>query len=193
MLVRHYRWEAKPESVAGNPYLDDYYNNIPRWSFNLEIFFLKERFRDLLNIQRAKNTIIQDRSIFEGVYIFTANNHDMGNMSDRDFTTYMELFDSMMSVAKLPDLMIYLRARVSHLADNIHKRGRDCEQNIQINYLSNLNDRYNHFIEHTYPGRVLTIDVDQLDFEHSRSDFASVIRRIDQQLEEINNTDNRLF
>ncbi|MFQ7114170.1 deoxynucleoside kinase [Hallella bergensis] len=193
MLVRHYGWEPRLESVLQNPYLEEYYQDMQRWSLNLEVYFLKERFRDLLDIAKADNTIIQDRSIFEGVYIFTANNHDMGNMSDRDFDTYMGLFESMMMVAKQPDLMVYLRSSVPHLVDHIHKRGRDYEQNIQLDYLNNLNVRYEDFINNKYKGRVLTIEADNLDFLHSREDFASVIKRIDAQLAEIQNIDNTLF
>lgn len=193
LLVRHYGWTPRKEQVADNPYLSDYYKDMKRWGLNLEVFFLKERFRDLLEINHEKNVVVQDRSIFEGVYIFTANNHDMGNMSDRDFDTYMGLFESMMMVARMPDLMIYLRASVPHLVDNIHRRGRDYEQNMQLNYLKNLNDRYDDFVFHKYPGRHLTIEVDNLDFQHSRADFASIVKKIDEQLIEIEGKDNTLF
>lgn len=193
MLVKHYGWEPRLESVQYNPYLDDYYHDMKRWSLNLEVYFLKERFRDLLDIERSKKTIVQDRSIFEGVYIFTANNHDMGNMSDRDFETYMGLFDSMMMIARQPDLMVYLKASVPHLVDHIHRRGRDYEQNMQLDYLKNLNDRYEDFINNKYTGRVLTIDVDDKDFLYSREDFASVINQIDAQLAEIGNVERDLF
>lgn len=193
LLVRHYGWTPRMEQVTDNPYLSDYYKDMKRWSLNLEVFFLKERFRDLLEINHEKNVIVQDRSIFEGVYIFTANNHDMGNMSDHDFDTYMGLFESMMMVARMPDLMIYLRSSVPHLVDNIHKRGRDYEQNMQLNYLKNLNDRYDKFVFHQYPGRALTIEVDNLDFLHSRADFASIVKKIDEQLIDIEGKDNTLF
>ena len=147
MLVKHYGWTPRLESVQANPYLDDYYKDMKRWSLNLETFFLKERFRDLLEIEKSRETIIQDRSIFEGVFIFTANNHDMGNMSDRDFDTYMGLFRSMMLVLRKPDLMVYLKASVPHLVENIHRRGRDYEQNMQLDYLRNLTQRYDDFIQ----------------------------------------------
>ena len=182
MLAHHYGWEARFEAVDYNPYLEDYYKDIARWSFALEVYFLKERFRDLLKIASADHTIIQDRSIFEGVYVFTANNHAMGNLSDRDFRTYMELFDNMTDIVGYPDLMIYLRASVSHLVQNIQKRGRDYEQTMPIEYLSNLNDRYENFIYHKYGGRVLTIDVDNLDYQHRPDDFALVVDKIDHQL-----------
>ena len=127
LLAKHYGWEPRYEAVEGNPYLEDYYRDIHRWSFNLEVYFLKERFRDLIAIAQTDHAIIQDRTIFEGVYVFMANSHARGNLSDRDFDTYMELFHQMMSLVKLPDLMIYLRASVPHLVSNIQQRGRDYE------------------------------------------------------------------
>ena len=193
MLVKHYGWTPRLESVQANSYLDDYYKDMKRWSLNLETFFLKERFRDLLEIEKSRETIIQDRSIFEGVFIFTANNHDMGNMSDRDFDTYMGLFRSMMLVLRKPDLMVYLKASVPHLVENIHRRGRDYEQNMQLDYLRNLNQRYDDFIQNQYDGKTLTIEVDNIDFLHNREDFASVIRQIDKSLNEIEHkNDNTL-
>ena len=182
MLAHHYGWEARFEAVTENPYLEDYYKDIQRWSFALEVFFLKERFRDLLRIAEADHTIIQDRSIFEGVYVFTANNRAMGNLSDRDFDTYMELFEQMMHVAKMPDLMIYLRASVPHLVANIQKRGRDYEQTIQLEYLQNLNERYEDFIFKSYRGKLMVVDVDELDFEHEPKDFAGIVDKIDRTL-----------
>ena len=179
MLSEHYGWTPRFEPVETNPYLDDYYKDIARWSFNLEIFFLKQRFRDLLEITQSDETIIQDRSIFEGVYVFTANNKAMGNMSDRDFETYMGLFDSMMAVVKYPDLLIYLRASVPHLVRNIQKRGRDYEQSLPLDYLKNLNERYEDFIFNKYKGRILVVDVDPL---HNPKDFAGIIDKIDAQI-----------
>ena len=182
MLAKHYGWEPRYETVAENPYLEDYYRDLHRWSFNLEVFFLKERFRDLIDIAHAKHTVIQDRSIFEGVYVFMANNKAMGNLSDRDYETFMELFEQMMTVVRVPDLMIYLRASVAHLVGNIQKRGRDYEQQIQLEYLENLNRRYDDFIKNKYPGRVITIEKDNLDFQHNSKDFAQIIDRIDRTL-----------
>ena len=182
MLARHYGWEARFEPVEDNPYLEDYYKDIPRWSFNLEVYFLKQRFRDLLDIAHADHTIIQDRSIYEGVYVFTANNRAMGNLSDRDFETYMELFEQMTEIVRYPDLMIYLRASVPHLVQNIQKRGRDYEQTIPIDYLTGLNSLYEEFIYQKYKGRVLTVEVDDLDYQHRPSDFATIIDRIDSRL-----------
>ena len=140
MLAKHYHWEPKYEQVAFNPYLDDYYKDIERWSFPMEVFFLKERFRDLMQMEKDGKDTIQDRSIYEGVYVFATNNHNQGNLSDRDFETYMELFSHMTNIVKFPDLMIYLRASVPHLVANIQKRGRNCEQAIQLEYLKGLNE-----------------------------------------------------
>ena len=182
MLAKHYGWEPRYEAVEHNPYLEDYYRDIHRWSFNLEVYFLKERFRDLLAIAEADHTIIQDRTIFEGVYVFMENNKAMGNLSERDYETYMELFDQMISMVRLPDLMIYLRASVPHLVNNIQQRGRDYEQTIQLEYLQNLNERYDDFIYNKYQGRVMTVEKDNLDFVHRPKDLAQIIDRIDATL-----------
>jgi deoxyadenosine/deoxycytidine kinase len=182
MLAKHYGWEARQETVEDNPYLEDYYRDIERWSFNLEVYFLKERFRDLIAISQTDHTIIQDRTIYEGVYVFMENNKAMGNLSDRDYETYMELFEQMMSMVKLPDLMIYLRASVPHLVSNIQKRGRDYEQAIQLDYLQNLNERYDDFIYNKYQGKVMTVEKDNLDFLNNPHDLAKIIDRIDANL-----------
>lgn len=182
LLAKHYGWEPRYEAVEHNPYLEDYYRDIHRWSFNLEVYFLKERFRDLLAIAEADHTIIQDRTIYEGVYVFMQNNKAMGNLSERDYQTYMELFEQMMSMVRVPDLMIYLRASVPHLVGNIQKRGRDYEQTIQLDYLQNLNERYDDFIYHKYPGQVMTIEKDDLDFLNCSKDFAQIVDRIDRTL-----------
>ena len=182
MLAKHYGWTPRFEAVDFNPYLEDYYKDIKRWTFNLEVYFLKQRFKDLLDIAKSEETIIQDRTIYEGVYVFTANNKAMGHLSDRDFDTYMELFEQMTEIVKTPDLMIYLRASVPHLVANIQKRGRAYEQSIPLEYLTNLNQRYEDFIFNKYPGRLLVVDVDQLDFQHNPNDFAGIIDRIDAEL-----------
>lgn len=182
LLARHYGWEPRFEAVEGNPYLEDYYRDIHRWSFNLEVYFLKERFRDLIAISQTDHTIIQDRTIYEGVYVFMENNKAMGNLSDRDYETYMELFEQMMSLVKLPDLMIYLHASVPHLVSNIQKRGRDYEQTIQLDYLQNLNERYDDFIYNKYQGKVITVEKDNLDFLNNPHDLAQIIDRIDANL-----------
>lgn len=182
LLAKYYGWEPRFEAVEDNPYLEDYYRDIHRWSFNLEVYFLKERFRDLIAISQTDHTIIQDRTIFEGVYVFMENNKAMGNLSERDYETYMELFDQMISMVRLPDLMIYLRASVPHLVNNIQQRGRDYEQTIQLEYLQNLNERYDDFIYNKYQGRVMTVDKDNLDFVHRPKDLAQIIDRIDATL-----------
>ena len=182
MLAKHYGWEPRYESVDNNPYLEDYYRDIHRWSFNLEVYFLKERFRDLLAIAESQHSIIQDRTIYEGVYVFMQNNKAMGNLSDRDYETYMELFEQMMSMVRVPDLMIYLRASVPHLVANIQKRGREYEQTIQLDYLQNLNERYDDFIYNKYQGKVMTVEKDNLDFLNNPHDLAKIIDRIDANL-----------
>jgi deoxyadenosine/deoxycytidine kinase len=182
LLARHYGWLPKFENVDYNPYIDDYYHNIPRWSFAMEVFFLKERFKDLIDIAHSQQTVIQDRSIFEGVHVFTANNYAMGNLDDRDYQCYMELFESMMTVVKVPDLMIYLRASIPHLVQNIQNRGREYKQQMQLEYLKNLTQLYDDFIYKNYPGKVLTVDVDDIDFLHRKSDFAKIVDLIYAQL-----------
>lgn len=181
MLAEHYGWTPRFEAVSYNPYLADYYSDIPRWSFNLETYFLKERFKDVLEIGKSSDVIIQDRTIFEGVYIFVANNYAMGNLTDRDYETYMDLFSLMMSFVKLPDLMIYLKCSIPTLVYKIQKRGRDFEQGISIEYLSGLNERYEKWIA-DYPGRLLVVDADNLDFQHRPEDFASITDRIDAEI-----------
>lgn len=181
MLADHYGWIPRFESVTYNPYLEDYYKDIPRWSFALETYFLKQRFKDVIEIAKSDKVIIQDRTIFEGVYIFVANNKALGNLSDRDFDTFMELFDLMMSLVKAPDLMIYLKSSIPHLVSQIQKRGRDYEQAISIEYLSGLNERYDQWID-DYKGQVLVIDVDNLDFKNRPEDFAMITDRIDAAL-----------
>ena len=181
MLSAHYGWTPKYEAVTYNPYLEDYYKDIQRWSYNLETYFLAQRFQDLLDIAKSDDVIIQDRTIMEGVYIFVANNKAMGNLSDRDFDTYMHLFSLMMSMVRKPDLLIYLKSSVPHLVSQIQKRGRDYEKSISIEYLNNLNERYDNWIGN-YDGEVLVIEADELDFENRPEDFASITDKIDAQL-----------
>lgn len=159
--------------------MDDYYKDLQRWSFAMEVFFLKERFKDVLEFSQSTNIVIQDRTLQEGVFVFTANNYLQGNMSDRDFETYMELYEIMVEKVKLPNLMIYLRASVPHLVENIQKRGRECEQKIPIEYLQGLNDRYDDFILNKYKGKVLVVDVDKLDYKTRREDFQFITDKID--------------
>ena len=181
MLSEHYGWTPKYEAETYNPYLEDYYKDIKRWSFNLEVYFLQQRFKDVLEIASSDDVIIQDRTIFEGVYIFVANNKAMGNLSDRDYETYMDLFKLMMSLVKAPDLLIYLRSSVPHLVSQIQKRGREYEKSIELDYLEGLNNRYEQWISE-YPGRVLTIDADGLDFQNRPEDFALITDKIDAEL-----------
>ena len=179
MLADHYGWTPQFEAVKNNPYLKDYYGNINRWSFNMEVFFLKERFRHILEIEKSSQTIIQDRTIYEGVHVFVTNNYKQGHLSDRDYKAYMELFELMTDMVRYPDLMIYLRASIPHLVCNIQKRGRDYEQAIQIDYLKGLNDLYEDFIYNKYKGKVLTIEVDNMDYLNNKKDFASITQKTD--------------
>ena len=182
MLSEYYGWTPKYEAVSYNPYLEDYYKDIPRWSFNLEMYFLEQRFKDVLEIARSKDVIIQDRTLFEGVYVFVANNYQMGNLSQRDFDTYMGMFNLLMSLVSPPDLLIYLRSSIPHLVAQIQKRGRDYEQSISLDYLKGLNDLYEKFIFEDYQGHVLTIEADELDFENRPEDFALITDKIDAEL-----------
>ena len=181
MLSEHYGWTPKYESVTYNPYLEDYYKDIERWSYNLETYFLAQRFQDLIEIANSNDVIIQDRTILEGVHIFVANNKAMGNLSERDFDTYMHIFNLMMSMVREPDLLIYLKSSVPHLVSQIQKRGRDYEKGISIEYLNNLNERYDEWIG-SYSGKVLVIEADDLDFENRPEDFALITDKIDAQL-----------
>ena len=181
MLAEHYGWTPKYESVTYNPYLEDYYRDIPRWSYNLETYFLAQRFKDLLEISKSDDVVIQDRTILEGVHIFVENNREMGNLSERDYDTYMQIFSLMMSMVSLPDLLIYLRSSGSHLVSQIQKRGRDYEQSMSLDYLGGLNEKYEKWIE-GYKGKLLIIDADMLDFENRPEDFESITDKIDAQL-----------
>lgn len=182
MLAKYYGWEPRFESVSFNPYLEDYYQDIPRWSFCLETYFLKERFRDMLRVMQSDHTIVQDRSIFEGVYVFVTNNYLRGDLSKRDYETYMDLFGHLKRMMRLPDLMIYLRKSVPSLVAQIQRRGRAYEASMPLDYLNDLNERYEEFIYHQYEGRVLVIESDDLDFENRPEDFRSVVDKIDAHL-----------
>jgi deoxyadenosine/deoxycytidine kinase len=181
LLARHYGWTPKFESVTYNPYLADYYADIKRWSFALEMYFLQQRLHDVLEIAKSKDVIIQDRTLFEGVHIFVANNYAQGNLTERDYNTYMDTYNVMMEVVKEPDLMIYLKSSIPHLVAQIQKRGRDYEQSISIEYLSGLNERYDQWIS-GYKGRLITIDADNLDFLNREEDFAQITDKIDAEL-----------
>ena len=181
MLSEHYGWTPQYEAVTYNPYLEDYYKDIQRWSFNLEVYFLTQRFKDLLDIAESEKTVIQDRTVMEGVNIFVENNRAMGNISERDYQAYMELFGVMMRMVRLPDLLIYLRCSVPHLVGQIQKRGREYEQGISLEYLKGLNDRYENWIA-GYKGQVITIDADNLDFVNNPEDFGKITNLIDAEL-----------
>lgn len=181
LLAHHYGWTPKFESVTYNPYLADYYADIKRWSFDLEMYFLQQRLHDTLEIAKSKDVIIQDRTLMEGVHIFVANNYAQGNLSERDYNTYMDTYNVMMEVVKEPDLLIYLRSSIEHLVAQIQKRGRDYEQSISIEYLGGLNQRYEQWIA-AYKGKLIIIDADQLDFLNRPEDFATITDRIDAEL-----------
>ncbi|MBQ6911170.1 MAG: deoxynucleoside kinase [Bacteroidales bacterium] len=181
LLAHHYGWTPKFESVTYNPYLADYYADIKRWSFALEMYFLQQRLHDTLEIAKSKDVIIQDRTLMEGVHIFVANNYAQGNLSQRDFNTYMDTYNVMMEVVKEPDLLIYLRSSIEHLVAQIQKRGRDYEQSISIEYLGGLNQRYEQWIA-SYKGKLIIVDADNLDFLNRPEDFAAITDRIDAEL-----------
>jgi len=182
LLAKHYRWEAQLEDVVDNPYLDDFYNQMERWSFNLQVYFLNSRFRQVLQIRQSGKNIIQDRTIYEDAHIFAPNLHSMGLMTNRDFENYRSLFDLMESLVKGPDLLIYLRSTIPNLVKQIHQRGRDYENSISIDYLSRLNERYEAWIHGYDKGKLLIIDVDKLDFVSDPEDLGNVINRIDAEI-----------
>ncbi len=181
MLSQRYGWTPRYEPVDNNPYLDDFYADMPRWSFNLQIYFLNKRFQEVVEISKSTDTIIQDRTIFEDARIFAPNLHGMGMMSDRDFDNYNDLFELMISLVKLPDLMIYIRSTVPNLISQIQKRGREYERSIRIDYLAGLNERYESWIK-TYEGNLIIIDGDNTKFESNVQDFQTITDMIDGRL-----------
>ncbi|MFK7749548.1 MAG: deoxynucleoside kinase [Kordia sp.] len=182
LLAKHYNWEPHFEDVVDNPYLDDFYTQMERWSFNLQIYFLNSRFRQVLQIRESGKKIIQDRTIYEDAHIFAPNLHAMGLMTNRDYENYQSLFELMQKLVDAPDLLIYLRADISTLVAQIHKRGRDYENSISIDYLSRLNERYEAWISTYDQGKLLVIDVDNLDFVDNPEDLGSVINKIDAEI-----------
>ena len=182
LLAKHYRWEPQLEDVVDNPYLDDFYNQMERWSFNLQVYFLNSRFRQVLQIRNSGKDIIQDRTIYEDAHIFAPNLHAMGLMTNRDYENYKALFDLMESLVQGPDLLIYLRSSIPNLVSQIHKRGRDYENSISIDYLSRLNERYEAWIHGYDKSKLLIIDVDKLNFVDNPEDLGSVINRIDAEI-----------
>ena len=181
LLAAHYGWTPKYESVDFNPYLADFYQDMARWSFNLQIYFLNKRFKDVVEISHSKEVIVQDRTIYEDARIFAPNLHDMGLMSSRDFENYSDLFDLMMSLVGNPDLLIYLRSSIPNLIAQIQKRGRDYEKTIRIDYLTGLNEKYENWIS-GYTGKLLVIDADKIKFGDRPEDFEKVTDMIDAEL-----------
>ena len=181
MLAKHYGWEPHFEDVDDNPYLNDFYEDMQRWSFNLQIYFLNSRLSQILDIRKKGIDVIQDRTIYEDAYIFAPNLHSMGLMSTRDFENYFTLFQLMTSLIEAPDLLIYLRATVPTLVNQIQKRGREYENSIRLDYLKRLNERYEAWIESYNNGELLIVEVDKLDFNHPE-DLRDVINKIDAQI-----------
>jgi deoxyadenosine/deoxycytidine kinase len=182
LLAKHFKWEPQFEEVITNPYLDDFYTQMERWSFNLQIYFLNTRFRQSLSIRESGKSVIQDRTIYEDAFIFAPNLHDMGLMTGRDFENYKSLFELMESLVAPPDLMIYLRSSIPNLVKQIHKRGRSYENGISIDYLNRLNERYEDWIKGYDKGKLLIFDVDNLDFVDNPEDLGSIVNRIDAEL-----------
>ncbi len=182
LLSKQYGWEAHYESVEDNPYLNNFYDDMQRWSFNLQIYFLNHRFRQIVDIRRGQKTVIQDRTIYEDARIFAPNLHEMGLMSTRDFDNYRSLFELMSSFIQAPDLLIYLRASVGTLVSQIQKRGRDYEASIRIDYLNKLNERYDEWIESYKLGKLLIINVDKIKFSETPEDLGFVIEKINAEI-----------
>lgn len=182
LLAKHYGWTPHFEDVDENPYLNDFYEDMQRWSFNLQMYFLNTRFSQILEIQRSDKTVIQDRTIYEDAEIFAPNLHSMGLMSTRDFKTYSSLFQLMNKLLKAPDLLIYLRASVPTLVNQIQLRGREYENSIRLDYLKQLNERYEAWINRYKDGKVLIVNVDKIDITNSPEDLSSVIDKVDAQL-----------
>jgi deoxyadenosine/deoxycytidine kinase len=181
-LSKHYGWLPHFEDVENNPYLNDFYEDMPRWSFNLQIYFLNKRFKQIIEIQSGEEVVIQDRTIHEDAFIFAPNLHSMGLMSSRDFENYRSLYETISSLIRPPDLLIYLRASVPTLVNQIQKRGREYEDNLRLDYLRRLNDYYEKWVTSYTDGKLLIIDVDKLNFADDKDALGEVIRRIDAEL-----------
>lgn len=181
-LSKHYKWEPHYESADDNPYLNDFYDDMQRWSFNLQVYFLNSRFDQVLKIREGKKTVIQDRTIFEDAYIFAPNLHAMGLMTKRDYDNYLNLFELMNSFVQPPDLLIYLRASIPTLVNQIQKRGRDYEETIRLDYLKRLNERYEAWISEYTKGKLLVIDVDDNNFHEDAEDLGKIITKIDGEI-----------
>lgn len=181
LLSKHYGWDAHYEDVDDNPYLNDFYKDMQRWSFNLQIYFMKSRFGQVQKIHNGDKNVIQDRTIYEDAFIFAPNLHAMGLMSTRDFDNYSSLFNLMNAFIPAPNLLIYLRSSVPNLVEQIQKRGRDYENSIRIDYLNRLNERYEAWIS-GYENKLLIIDVDNLDFENNKEDLGKIITKIEAEI-----------
>jgi deoxyadenosine/deoxycytidine kinase len=181
-LAKHYKWQAHFEDADDNPYLNDFYEDMQRWSFNLQIYFLNSRFNQVLEIRKSGKNVIQDRTIYEDAYIFAPNLHSMGLMTTRDFENYFSLFNLMDSFVQPPDLLIYLRASVPTLVNQIQKRGRDYENSIRLDYLKRLNERYEAWISTYNHGKLLIIEVDNLNFAESNEDLGVIVNKIDAEI-----------
>jgi len=182
LLAKSYGWDPLFEAVDNNPYLEDFYNDMKRWSFNLQIYFLNSRYRQLMDIQESGRNVIQDRTIYEDAFIFAENLHDMGLMTTRDFENYRAIFDNMTSYIKPPDLLVYLKASVPTLVNNIQRRGREYEIGIRIDYLSKLNEKYQKWIGSYDLGKLLVIDKDVIDFANNTEDMATVVQLIEREI-----------
>ncbi len=182
LLAKHYKWEAHYEDVEENPYLDDFYTEMQRWSFNLQIYFLNSRFKQVVDIRESGKNVVQDRTIYEDAYIFAPNLHAMGLMTSRDFENYIKLFDLMETFLQAPDLLIYLRGSISTLVEQIQKRGRPYENNIRLDYLSRLNERYEAWINSYDKGKLLVVDVDKNKFPEDPEHLGEIINRIDGEI-----------
>ncbi len=181
-LGKHFGWHIHYESTDNNPYLSDFYNNMQRWSFNLQIYFLNNRYRQIINIQKGDKTVIQDRTIYEDAYIFAPNLHDMGLMTSRDFQNYHDLFQLMMSQVQAPDLMIYLKADISTLVSHIQSRGREYEGSMSLDYLKRLNERYESWINEYKEGNLLIINANEVDFKNNPEDLGKVVNMVQAEL-----------
>lgn len=182
LLAKQYGWEAHYEDVDENPYLNDFYDDMQRWSFNLQIYFLKSRFNQIMEIRKSGKNVVQDRTIYEDAMIFAPNLYDMGLMSERDFKNYCNLFDLMGSMIQAPDLLIYLKSSVPTLVNQIQKRGRDYEETIRLDYLKNLNDRYESWITDYTQGNLLIIDADNIDFLDNPADLNAIVDKVEAKI-----------
>jgi deoxyadenosine/deoxycytidine kinase len=182
LLAKNYGWDPLFEAVDNNPYLEDFYSDMKRWSFNLQIYFLNSRFKQIVDIQKGNKNIIQDRTIYEDAYIFAENLHDMALMTTRDYENYRAIFDNIIAFIKPPDLLIYLKASVPTLVNNIQRRGREYEIGIRLDYLSKLNEKYQKWISNYKLGKLLILDKDKLDFANNTEDMATIVQMIEREI-----------